>query len=325
MSVVSVHQWMTEGHLGRVYIYFPDRHQSGLTNQDQGAGIEVGGGKAEQRKCRSNKVSKAHSRSWASQACWSALYYIILRPPKWPNKLTTSQQEMKEKKPKRKPNKTTKTKQSVEEKMRKKCKVAWGAGSMRMWMCHGQRDQNRTESRFKPKNANCLVINKKNGSHFGNRANSFGPHFMSEQRVVGFVALLGNFYPELKPLKRLRSYATDRHWGFSIHVVSPEKWGNITPSTHSFQILSCSWIHAQFNGISGKEKHARRELHTHVDINPCRKGPHIRESKGSSLRWKTQPTLLLLIQIFQRQVFLFVPPIRYDTCKVIKYLRFQGL
>jgi len=52
------------------------------------------------------------------------LYYIILRPPKWPNKLTTSQQEMKEKKPKRKPNKTTKTKQSVEEKMRKKCKVA---------------------------------------------------------------------------------------------------------------------------------------------------------------------------------------------------------
>lgn len=79
---------------------------------------------------------------------------------------------------------------------------------------------------------------------------------------------------------------------------------SLPPPTHSRSFPAPS----QFNGISGKEKHARRELHTHVDINPCRKGPHIRESKGSSLRWKTQPTLLLLIQIFHRQVFLFVPP-----------------
>lgn len=58
MSVVSVHQWMTGGHLGRVYIYFPDRHQSGLTNQDQGAGIEVGGEKRNNGNAGATKCQK---------------------------------------------------------------------------------------------------------------------------------------------------------------------------------------------------------------------------------------------------------------------------
>lgn len=114
------------------------------------------------------------------------MYYIIVRPPKRSKKLATSRRTT-EKKIKQNTNLGKEKLSRTKKKMREKCKVAAsGRHSHPQPHSHPRTDGQLDPGdgrRFKPKNSNCLVINK-NGSHFGNRANSFSPHFMSAQRVA---------------------------------------------------------------------------------------------------------------------------------------------